>query len=381
MASNKTVMMIAGEASSDHYAGALAAALKQRDVSIEIIGMGGEEMRQSGVEILQDIKGLDVMGFWDVLTRLRMFKRIFRNMVSVLEQRKPEAVILVDYPGFNIRFAKEAHKRGIRVIYFISPKVWAWNRKRRDVIAANCDKMLVFFEFEIDVYRETGLDTVCVGHPLAEELEPYRSSKSRSKGQLGVPEDSLVIGLLPGSRKREIQRILPPMLDAAALLAQKHEHIAFVCGCAPTFDEKMLRSYLNNRHPEVKFIKGMTHDIMAASDACMVTSGTATLEAGIIGTPHVLCYKVGLMLYMIASCLVKIPDIGIVNIASGKRVMPELVQYDMTPARITEEIERFLNDEAYAQNCKENLDNLYHQLKNDNVYEKAADEIFGMING
>ncbi len=373
-------MILAGETSGDHYGAGLAAALLRDDPSLSVFGMGGEEMVHAGVEVIQDIRGLDVMGFWDVLTKIRTFKRIFRSLVDVMNSRKPDCIVLIDYPGFNIRFAREAKKAGIRVVYFISPKVWAWKAGRITKLAEYCDKMLVFFDFEIEVYRNSGLETVCIGHPLAAELESYRNQGKKSRAVLGIPEDVRLVGLLPGSRKREVKKMFPVMLNAAALLAEDMNNVYFAAGCASMIPPEYLKTFLRKKHPAVRMFKGKTRDIMAASDMLMITSGTATLEAGIIGTPHVLCYSVGFLTYFLVKPLIKIENVGIVNIASGKKIMPELIQFDMTPERIVEEIDRFLVDHEYFRRSKQELKNLYRSLRKEgDAYDKAVREISALI--
>ena len=373
------IMMIAGEASGDHYAGNLVEALRDSDPSARIWGMGGPAMRKAGAEIVQDIAGLDVMGFWDVLTRIGTFRRVFRELRGQMKARQPDGIVLVDYPGFNIRFAHAARQAGIPVIYFISPKVWAWKAGRIPKLAAWCRKMLVFFPFEVEVYKNSGLETICVGHPLARELQPFRRSRSRCRGELNLPGSGRLVGLLPGSRRREIKRMFPIMLDAAARLKADNPELVFAAGCAPNLNPDCLSSFLRPRHPEITIVRNKTHALMAAADALMITSGTATLEAGIIGTPHVLCYRVGLPTYLIVKPLLRTRDVGLVNIVSGRRIMPELIQFAMTPANIARETERFLNDAGAREQAEADLEIMFTGLCSGDTYQQAAEEIRAAI--
>jgi lipid-A-disaccharide synthase len=375
----QNILIIAGETSGDHYGAGLVQALLSRK-GVSAWGMGGSAMKNAGMELIQDIKGLDVMGFWDVLIRIFTFKKIFNTLVSEMENRKPDAVVLIDYPGFNIRFAEAAKNCGIPVVYFISPKVWAWKSGRIQKLASWCSKMLVFFEFELDVYKGSGLKTVLVGHPLVKELEPFRADKGRFREELKLSPDKPLIGLIPGSREREVRKMFPAMLDAASFLHSRIEGIQFAAACAPSIETGFLASFIQTDHPTITLVQKKTHELMAAADALMITSGTATLEAGIIGIPHVICYRVGLITYLIAKPLVKTKDVGLVNIAAGKRILPELIQYNMTPSNIADNIEEFLTDrKKYEQVCKD-MEEMASALRQDNTYEKAADEIIRVIN-
>lgn len=375
------LMIIAGEASGDHYSAGLIRRLKEKNAQISVWGMGGAAMKAAGMDIIQDIAGLDVMGFWDVFKNIRTFKRVFAGLRREMETRRPDAVILVDYPGFNIRFARAAHRAGIPVVYFISPKVWAWNSRRIQKLAETVTKMLVFFEFEKEVYKGSGLDVVCVGHPLAEELEQYRGQKEKFREELGIPQAAPVVGILPGSREREIRRMFPPMLEAAVLLQNRVKNAEYIAACAPTLETEFLESFISGKHPDITILKDRSREIMAASDVLMITSGTATLEAGIIGVPHLICYRVGLLTYQMVKPLLKTEYVGLVNIASGEKIADELLQGDMTPAGIAETAAGLMNDQKTRKNMEDGMARMRQKLLKTDAYGKAAEEILAVAEG
>ncbi|MFH1709391.1 MAG: lipid-A-disaccharide synthase [Planctomycetota bacterium] len=372
------IFMIAGETSGDHYAGGLARAILAAAPGAAVRGMGGPELADAGAAVLWDFEGLDVMGFWDVLTRLGRFRRLFRDLVADLDRDPPDAVVLVDYPGFNLRFARAAHARGIPVIYFISPKVWAWKPGRIKVLARYCRRMLVLFAFEEEVYRSSGLPTVCVGHPLAGELAPYRNARPHWRRELDYPGDIRLVGLLPGSRAREVERMFPPMLAAAARLHRRFPGIRFAAGSAPGFAPDYLKGFVRPGYPPVDIIGGRTHALMAAADALMITSGTATLEAALIGTPHVLCYRVGWLTYLLVKPLLHTRNVGMANIAAGRVIMPELLQSAMSPDRIADTVAAFLEDEVLRRRGAADCEALFTALRADDPYGRAAAEVLAV---
>ena len=361
-------MMIAGEVSGDHYGGGLIRKLRDRVPDIRIAGMGGECMHDAGMEVWQDFRGMDVMGFWDVIKKYSEFKRLLRRLIEQTREFKPDRVILIDYAGFNIRFAQAMHELGIPVYYFISPKVWAWNSGRIKKLAAYCTAMLVFFEFEIDVYASSGLPVYWIGHPLLEELQKFSDNRNVYRTQLGVSENDTVIGILPGSRHNEIKHMLPIMMQAFTHVHAEQNCVG-ILGCAPTVSREELQEYAHDSLDNIRIVHGLTHELMAASNAMMITSGTATLEAGIIGVPHVLCYKMGWLNYQLAKRLVKTDNIGMVNIAMNERIVPELVQGDLTPDSIVYELTQMLDAEA---EYREKLKRLRQRLHKAHPLENAA---------
>jgi len=374
-----SVMLIAGEASGDHYGGALVRRMLEERPAAAVWGMGGAAMRSAGMEILRDIAGLDVMGFWDVLTRYFTFRRVFSRLRGEMERRRPDVVVLIDYPGFNIPFARAARAAGIPVVYFISPKVWAWRSSRIKVLAETVTKMLVFFDFEVDVYRGSGLDVTWIGHPLCEELEGYAEGKEAYKGLFDVPAGIPLVGILPGSREREVRRMFPVMLDAASRLDRSLPEVTFAAGCAPSLGEEFLHSFIRAGHPRVRVVKGKTRELMAASDALMITSGTATLEAALIGTPHVVCYRVGTVTYWIVKSLLRTDTVGLANIAAGRKVVEELLQRRFTPRALARETERLLKDSALRERMEAEFASLRDRLKKEDAYGTAVREIFAAV--
>lgn len=375
----REIMVIAGEASGDHYGAGLIQRIREKDPSITVWGMGGDRMKEKGMEPVRHIRGLDVMGFWDVLVNIRTFRNVFAELKTRMESRRPDAVVCIDYPGFNIRFARAAHAADIPVVYFISPKVWAWNAARIPKLAETVTKMIVFFEFEKHAYEGSGLDVVCVGHPLVRELEPYRNGKEKYRSLLSIPASVPFAGILPGSREREVRRMFPVMLKAARILKKKIPDIEYKAACAPSIDPGLLRSIADVSGADVRITEGAAREIMAASDALMITSGTATLEAGIIGTPHTVCYRIGTLTYFLIKPFLKTEHIGLVNVAAGKKVAEEFLQGDMKPGRIADEMERLITDREARARVQDDMEQMRQTLNASDAYARTADEILTVL--
>lgn len=355
------IYIVAGEASGEAHAARLVSALKQQQPAIYITGIGGEKMRAAGADINIDFAELAVMGLVEVIKRYPRIKGIFNQVVAELRRQPPDLLILVDYPGFNLKLAKQAKKLGIKVLYYISPKIWAWRAGRIEQIKRDVDHMAVLFPFEQEIYETAGVAVTCVGHPLVEAVHTeYSQAAAREKFSLDT--DDRVIGLFPGSRRSEISVLLPVMLEAAERIQQRHFPVSVVIPQAPGIDETYLHQYLAGSRLHISIIKDDFYDVIKACDAIVAASGTVTLEIALLGVPHFIIYKVSSWSYRILKRLVKIPYVGLCNIVTKQPVIKELLQDDVTSVRLEQQLmdllthpQRLKNAEQIRQQVREAL--------------------------
>lgn len=346
------VLIVAGEASGDLHGSAVVRALKGLSPGVLVAGVGGDRMRGEGMEILHDIADLAFMGFAEVLRNLGTIRNLKRLLVDELDRRRPDVVVLIDYPGFNLRFAREAKSRGIPVLYYISPQVWAWHRGRVKTMRSLVDRMKVVFPFEVEIYRNEGIDVEFVGHPLVEHIGTSRTREEFFR-ENGLDPSKRLIGLFPGSRRQEIERILPVISRAAAMLCRGRD-LQSAIGVAPNLGKEFLGRFTAGGEGAVMVENG-TYDLMAYSDAAIVTSGTATLEAGWFGTPMAVVYRTSPLTYVIGRLLVDVRSIGLVNIVAGKPVVPEFIQGGLTAEKLASGVGRFLDDPALLASMRRDL--------------------------
>jgi len=319
------VLVIAGEISGDMHAARVIAAVKRRWPEAQFFGIGGDQMRAVGVELRYEVKDMAVMGVTEVVKRFGFFRRVFKEMTAELVRQRPDAVLLVDYPGFNLRFAERVHRLGIRTIYYICPQVWAWRRGRIARMAATLDRLIVIFPFEPVVFGGTGLKVDFVGHPLVDEAERVLAEPLAKLPWKGEPR----VALLPGSREHEIRRILPLMWSAAACLEREYPNCSFIIAAAsPDAEAAIMRALRGLRKGPARWavVSGQTRQVLRQARAAMVASGTATVEAALMLCPMIIVYKVASLTYLLGRMLVKVNHIGMVNIVAGQRVCPEFVQ-------------------------------------------------------
>jgi len=350
-------LVIAGEASGDAHAGRMIAALKKREPSIRVEGIGGATMREAGAEILVDFSELAVMGLIEVLKRYRSIKKIFNQVVARLESDKPDLLILVDYPGFNLKLAKEAKKLGVPVLYYISPKVWAWRAGRVKTIKQTVDHMAVLFPFEVPIYEAAGVPVTCVGHPLVDTVKKKLTSK-QAKIKAGFKLNQRVLGLFPGSRRSEVEALLPVMLEAAERIQNKYSDIDVVVPVASGLDATLVESIIDQSPVQAKVLKDDFYALTAACDAIVAASGTVTLEIALLGVPHFITYRVSPISYSVLSRFVKIPYVGLCNIVTGKPLILELLQNEVTVDRLETELTPLLTD----PNSKEQAESIRKQV-------------------
>ena len=373
------LMIIAGEASGDLQAANLIKSLKSINPHLEIFGMGGKKMQAEGAEIIYDITGLAIVGFFEVLKHLVTFKKIFEKLAGLLETRKPDAVILVDYPGFNLRFAKVAKEKNISVIYYISPQVWAWGEQRIHEIKKYVDKMIVIFGFEENIYKEAGVKASFVGHPFLDIVKPLWKKEETIK-TCHLRHDSIKVALMPGSRKKEIEKHLPCMLKACEIIKNKIPNAEFIISKIKELDQNLYHKIINGSKIKPHSLDNKPYEVMDIADLVIVSSGSATLEVAIMEKPMVIIYKTSFLTWLLARNLIKIPDIGLVNIVAGQRVVPELVQFDVTPKNIAREALDILTNHKRIHEIKENLRKVKSKLGETGASSRAAHAIHKFLN-
>ena len=362
--------IVAGEASGDLHASEVVQELKKLHPSIEMFGIGGDLLAREGVTLLHHAREMGIVGVFNVLRNIRMFRRIFNDLIDRIRAEQPDAVMLVDYPGFNLRVAKRCRAMGIKVVYYISPQVWAWRQGRVKQIAKIVDRMIVIFPFEEEFYLKHDVPVVYVGNPLIDELRPQPATRSLQ------PE--LRVALLPGSRRNEIHALLPAMLDAVAILRNERPVDAYIIQ-APTIASSELLQIMGERHVFVRIVGHEGGDAVAAADVALSSSGTATLECAVLGTPVVVMYRLTPITFFLAERLVKVPHFSLVNIVAGKNVVPELIQHDVNGERIAAEVRRLAEPGEHARVVRE-LAEVRHRLGEPGASRRAAAEIDRLLN-
>jgi lipid-A-disaccharide synthase len=347
-------MIIAGEASGEMYGARLVEEARRINPALSFLGMGGARMREAGVEILVDSSDMAVVGLVEVIAHFGVIRRAYTTLRTVIRNNPPELLILIDYPDFNLLLARAAKKAGVKVLYYISPQVWAWRESRVYKIARLVDHMAVVFPFEVPYYEKTGLPVTFVGHPLVDMVKPSMS-KSDACRSCGLDPSRQVAGLFPGSRKGEVKRLFPVILETAKLLLQRFPDLQFVLPVASSLADNDLQQQVDESGIPVILVNGRVHDVIQACDAILTVSGTVTMEIALLGTPMVIIYKVSPLTYQIGRHFIKVDHIGICNIVSGERVVPELTQYDTEPGKIADEMSRMLSDKEYAEGIRRKL--------------------------
>jgi lipid-A-disaccharide synthase len=368
------IMISAGEASGDLNGASLAAALKAKMPDVKIAGMGGDMMRAAGVDIIYDIADLGVMGIVEIVKSLPKLFRLRDFLADWMARERPDVLVVIDYPGFNTRLAKVAKGLGIPVVSYISPSAWAWGRGRAKEVAATVTKVAAIFPFEADVYSQAGADVVFVGHPLLDIVKPTLS-RDEARRLFGTREDGPVVLLMPGSRRQEIDRLLPVMLAAMERVAENVPGCQFFLPVASTISREILQNIIGGHKINVRLTAGNTYDLMSIADAAVAASGTATLEAAIMGLPTIIVYKMAPVTYLLGKMLVKIPNIGLPNIVAGRRIVPELVQADASAANIARETLAILTDPAVRAQVAADLAAVRERLGESGAVGRVAEVI------
>ena len=368
------ILIVAGEPSGDLQAACVVQELLRRAPHLTIEGIGGDRMRQAGVRLHAHAGDLAVVGIVEVASRLPAIWRAYRSMTRCLRERRPDLMILVDFPDFNLRLARRAFRLGIPVVYFISPQVWAWRAGRIRSIAKYVRRLLVIFPFEESFYRERGIEAVYVGYPLLDQLTSSPSMQE-ARRRLELEGTAPVLGLLPGSRVGEIMRHLPILLRSIRQLMIEQPGLRVIIAVADGLPLDLIRSYLNQEAILARVVQGRTYEVMAASDVILVASGTATLEAAIIGTPMVIVYRLAFLSWLLGRALIRVPYIGMVNLVAGRRVVPELIQFHATPERITDEARRLLLSTEQRLRMRQDLQQVRDRLGPPGAIGRTVDVI------
>lgn len=365
------LLLVAGEVSGDMHAAGLIRAIKLRQPDLECFGIGGDQLRAAGMEIVRDIRDMAGIGFAEILPRIPFFVRTFHEILDLVRERKPDAVILVDYPGFNLRLAERVHKMGIKVIYYICPQVWAWHRSRIPKMAQIIDRLLVIFPFEPDVFSGTGLKVDYVGHPLIDETRQALALTAPELPWRGRPR----IAVLPGSRQQVIARMLPVFVKAAEILLERHREASFIVP-APSKEiataVEGLLAGLSARTENWCVVTGQARQVMRTADAAMVSSGTATLETALMGCPMVIAYKMAPLSYFFVKRAVRVEHAGMVNIVAGRTLCPEFIQDAATPAAIAGAIDQLLSNATARAGMLSGFREVAAKLGDGGSQERAA---------
>jgi len=367
-----TILIITGEESGDIHGANLVTEMLNRDRSLQFYGIGGDRMKMAGVDLVYHTKDMAFLGFLEVIEHLPFIWKVYKHLSRSLDEHSPDLVILVDYPGFNIRFAKEAKKRDIPVIYYISPQVWAWNRKRINTIATRISKMIVLFPFEVELYKAKGVDVSFIGHPLKDIVTP-KHSRDTFLSHHGLDTSRPIVSLLPGSRKQEVQKLLPPMIEGVQKLQKTLPQVQAMIARVGNLDTHIYTDIIKDQ--PIHLITNETYDVIYHSDAALVASGTATLETAILETPMVILYKITFFSYLLGKALVKINNFGLVNIVAGKTIVPELLQHQVTGENIAEHIYPLLTDKKKMFKIKQELKKVNTLLGSPGASQRGAEII------
>jgi len=371
-----SLMIVAGERSGDLYGAELARALRERLPGPALFGCGGEAMRRAGVETVVDAHQLTMIGITEVISGLPRAYRAFHALLAEVDKRRPQLAVLIDFPDFNLRLAKQLKRRGIVVVYFVSPQVWAWRRGRLKQLKGRIDKMLCIFDFEEAIYRQAGIPVEYVGHPLVDLVRP-RLTRQGFFGQLELEPSVTTVALLPGSREKEVTHILPTMLGAAHRLALKRK-VQFVVAAAPTLDARWLEEELLAPRAgglSIRLAADAAYDALSHCEVAIVASGTATIEAALLERPMVVVYRVSPLTFVLGRLLVAVPYYSMVNILARKPVVPELIQGDFTPASVAERVEYLLDHPRAQQEMVQELRLLREHLGPGGAVNRAADAV------
>ena len=368
------IMLSAGEASGDLHGANLAEALKVVDPQVELIGMGGEQMRKAGVRIVYDIKNLGVIGIGEIIKKIPFFYKLRTFLVNTMKEEKPDALVCIDYPGFNMKLIEKAKEAGIPVIYYILPTIWAWHKSRGNVIAEYTDLAVSLFPFEAEMYKKMGTNVVYGGHPLLDTVKPSMS-KDEAYSFFGLQQGKKTVLFMPGSRVQEVQSLYGKMLAAGKLLQDKVEGLQFMVPKASTIDRHMLEEAAREANLEVHIGEERVYDMMNIADAAICASGTATLETALMGVPTLLVYRVNALTYWLSKILVHLDSIGLPNIISGHRIMPELWQDEVTPENIEAAVLPWLVDAAASEEARHLMTGVRCQMGEAGAVRRTAEII------
>ncbi len=375
---NKKILIVSGEPSGDLHASNLVKDLKSLNPALQFYGIGGELSKRAGVDIIFDITKLALVGLVDVIKHISVVKKAHDAVIAKLETDPPDMAILVDYPGFNLKIAAAISKKDIPVIYYISPQIWAWGRQRVHGIKKHVKKMLVFFKFEEEMYKSYGIDAEFVGHPLVDVVK-ITAPRDAVYKKYNLSREKKTIALLPGSRESEVKNFLPIMAKAAVLISKKIGDVQFVISKHPDRPASMYEAALKGSSFDYRFAEGDMHNMVAAADFAIVTSGTATLETGMLGTPMIIVYRTSFITYALYNIVTDVHLVGLVNVVAKKEVVPELLQYKMTPGRIAAKAVEMLSDPVRLTDIRKELSGIKSSLGPGGASMRAAKAILPLL--
>ena len=374
----QTVLIVAGEASGDLHGAHLVRELKALDPSLSFCGVGGANLEAEGVRLIARSSEMAVVGLTEVFSKLRFIAGVFFRLRGMLRKEKPDLVILIDYPDFNLRLASEAKRTGVPVFYYISPQVWAWRKNRIHRIRQVVDRMAVILPFEKDVYAEMGVDVDFVGHPLLDAVNRSRS-RTEALAAFGLRDARPIVALLPGSREKEVTSLLPEMAGAAGILVRDFPGTQFVLPLAETVDPALVQDILRGHAAPVTVLPGQMYDAVGISDAAMVASGTATLETALLGTPMVIAYRISPLTAAVGRRVIRVQHIGLVNLIAGRTLAPELVQENATAQRLAAEVKALLMDRERRDAIRCELAAIRSKLGQPGASLRAACLAYGLL--
>ncbi|MGO9641372.1 MAG: lipid-A-disaccharide synthase [Candidatus Acidiferrales bacterium] len=371
----KQILISAGESSGDMYAARLAAELQKR-LPVELFGMGGPRMREAGVELIADSAEVAVVGIQEALSKIPKLLGIRNRVISEARRRKPAIAILTDFPGFHLRLARKLKSAGIPTVYFICPQFWAWRPWRANLVRKRFVRGLCIFPFEEDWYRKRGVAADFIGHPLVGEVRATQTREEFAAAH-GLDPARPIVALLPGSRHSELAQHMPVLLDACPAIAQGRG-AQFVLAVAPDVQPEGLARYLRPNVP-VTLVTGATYDVVGAADLAIVSSGTATIETALLGTPMIVIYRLSALSAALVRPMIRTPLIAMVNLIAGRRVVPELIQGEFTPKRVADEAGRLLDSPEAREQMRRDLADVRARLGPPGAIARAADIIAGML--
>jgi lipid-A-disaccharide synthase len=373
----RRIVIVTGEVSGDMYGGLLAAEILKLDPEVRISGVGGERMRAAGVDTFLDSNDLSVVGFWEAIMRLGRLHRALSTVKRHLRQAGPDLVIFIDYPGMNLRLSKYAKKLGIRVMYYVSPQVWAWGRNRVKIIKENVDKMVVILPFEADFYKTEGVSVSYVGHPLIDIVKATLDKESFLEA-MGLSADRRLVTLMPGSRPQEIRNHMSPLLETAGELSRKFGDLTFVMVSLPAFED-LVETATRSSGLDIRVTSKYGYEALKYSHLAIACSGTATLEAALLATPMIVIYKLALFSWTVGRLIVKVPYISLANLIAGEQVVPEYLQSAVDPKALAREAGDMLADEARRKRMIGQLAAVREKLGPGGASVKAAAEALSLI--
>ena len=371
-------MIIAGEESGDLVGAALIKEIKKMNSELTIYGLGGDRMKAEGMNLLYHINKMAFLGFTEVVKHIPFIKKVQKELVSVSKEKEIKTAVLIDYPGFNLDVAEKFKKIGMKLIYYVSPQLWAWGSGRMNKIKRLVDKMIVVFPFEESLYKNNDVNVEFVGHPLIERVNEYHflsREELTDKFELDATKDILL--LMPGSRKHEVAKIFPPMIAAALNLAKKF-NLQVVTACSSNIDENVFYELSGSK--DFKVVKGFTYDLMKHAKFGIIKSGTSTLEAGYFALPMIIVYKTSFLTYQIMKNLIRVNKIGMANILLDEKVVPELIQHDASEEKIFETGRKILSDENLYSSIKQKLSGIKNKLGEAGASARAAKIILALMN-